>query len=250
MNKIRCDLKIISLIFVFLLIFSFSAMAELDEARFRRDVVEGLENREGVIELSYPVSISNVDIDELKEQFRIAMSEADEYTAYTTRSWEIGLSGSSGNVDITINVVYLNTIAEDEYVFREVEQKARNLFNFGDDRHDKLKKLTDYIATNVVYDHSKTYYSAYDALRRGTATCQGYALLTHLFLEEAGLENIIISGTLDNEKHGWNLVKVGGNWYHLDLTQISGNYQDHGERLGDIESQLPIPNQGSKMRQG
>ena len=32
------------------------------------------------------------------------------------------------------------------------------------------------------------------------------------------IENQIVSGTAGYEPHAWNLVKLGGDWYHLDVT--------------------------------
>lgn len=37
-------------------------------------------------------------------------------------------------------------------------------------------------------------------------------------LKEAGIENRIISRTADGQNHAWNLVKIRGNWYHMDVT--------------------------------
>ena len=52
--------------------------------------------------------------------------------------------------------------------------------------------------------------------------CEEYAGLTSLFLTEMGFENIIISGKAVNslgnsENHAWNMVKLDGTWYHLDI---------------------------------
>ena len=39
-----------------------------------------------------------------------------------------------------------------------------------------------------------------------------------LLLRLAGIPCRLVSGEADNELHMWNLVQIGGNWYHLDST--------------------------------
>ncbi|MBQ2915248.1 MAG: hypothetical protein IJE51_00505 [Clostridia bacterium] len=52
--------------------------------------------------------------------------------------------------------------------------------------------------------------------------CEEYAGLTALFLDEMGFENIVITGRAKDESgtmvpHTWNMVKIDGQWYHLDI---------------------------------
>ena len=43
-------------------------------------------------------------------------------------------------------------------------------------------------------------------------------MTAYKMLKLAGIENKIIVGNLDGVAHGWNLVKLNGKWYHLDVT--------------------------------
>ena len=45
----------------------------------------------------------------------------------------------------------------------------------------------------------------------------------------AGLDVIYITGNVDDGLHAWNLVKIDGNWYHLDNTWNRGQYDGSGE---------------------
>lgn len=78
----------------------------------------------------------------------------------------------------------------------------------------------DYIALHTDYDTSKKpgrkSYTAYGALLNGKAVCSGYATAGQLLLESYGIPVEIT--TSDKMDHAWNLVKLSGKWYHMDIT--------------------------------
>ena len=74
----------------------------------------------------------------------------------------------------------------------------------------------DYLASHFRYDETYTYYTCYDLLVGGTAVCEGYARAYMDILKRAGMEAIY--ATSDAMDHGWNLVKIDGSWYHVDVT--------------------------------
>ncbi len=60
--------------------------------------------------------------------------------------------------------------------------------------------------------------TSYGALVRGRATSRGVACGFAVLCETAGYEWRIVSGMLAGDPHCWNMIRVDGNWYHLDLT--------------------------------
>lgn len=78
----------------------------------------------------------------------------------------------------------------------------------------------DYIALHTDYDISKKpgrkSYTAYGALLNQKAVCSGYATASQLLLESYGIPVEIT--TSDKMDHAWNLVKLSGKWYHMDIT--------------------------------
>jgi transglutaminase/protease-like cytokinesis protein 3 len=56
------------------------------------------------------------------------------------------------------------------------------------------------------------------------AVCNGYANAFKIMLDLAGIDNIIITGTVKTSKigHAWNLIKIGGSYYHADATWDAG----------------------------
>ncbi len=84
--------------------------------------------------------------------------------------------------------------------------------------HDRIIEKCEYIDPN----EGLIYSSAYGALVDGNAACEGYSKAAKLLLDRAGIENALVSGESDNGEqsgaHMWNVVNIGGKFYHLDCT--------------------------------
>ena len=97
----------------------------------------------------------------------------------------------------------------------------------------KLEAIYGYVCGSVTYDrvHSKNPYfheksTAWSALIRRTATCQGYAVLLYRMLRDNGIGCRIVTGTADGdagpEFHAWNIAELDGQYYYLDATWDAG----------------------------
>lgn len=84
--------------------------------------------------------------------------------------------------------------------------------------HDALANHVSYYEYENVETIPSIKHTAYGALVEGEAVCDGYAKAYKLLLEKAGLDSIIISGTTENTPHAWNIVKLNGEYYHVDVT--------------------------------
>jgi len=96
----------------------------------------------------------------------------------------------------------------------------------GDD-FDKLVYLHDYLVRHYAYDYAGMQQEkqtgtpvavrdAYTFLQTGTGVCQAY-MLTLIALCEA-VEIPCLPVISDEMEHAWNLVQLGGAWYHVDVT--------------------------------
>lgn len=81
---------------------------------------------------------------------------------------------------------------------------------------NKALFVNDYFALHYQYDTTLTKYSAYDLLVNKTAVCQGYANAYYLVMKKLGIDTRIVGS--DENDHAWNLIKIGGKWYHADVT--------------------------------
>ena len=175
----------------------------------------------------------------VKELMNLAMEhtgEADEgeYIKYQTGGYtfnyghEPTLFGYRYSIEITPD--YYSTRAQEE----ETAAKAAEIiseFNLPEDagEYEKIKAVYDYLAQNVKYDkvHKNSKYyteksTAYAALVKNYATCQGYAVAMYRLLTQMGVECHIITGdgyTGDRaEFHAWNIVRIGDEFYYADPT--------------------------------
>lgn len=101
------------------------------------------------------------------------------------------------------------------------------------DDYEKLKFLHDYLVQNCETDTNYKFAdTVYGALVEKKALCEGYAKAYSYLCNLAGIENAIVTGET-YVAHMWNMVKVGGNWYHVDITWDNPDDQLH-EAFPDV----------------
>ena len=89
----------------------------------------------------------------------------------------------------------------------------------------------DWIVTNITYDTAMLLAipektpeteNPYGALILREGICMGYTTTFQLFMDMLGIESQIVRGTATDgsvwEEHAWNLVNIGGEYYHVDTT--------------------------------
>lgn len=89
---------------------------------------------------------------------------------------------------------------------------------------EKVKAVNQYMAENITYD-MKDYLAGkmpyrtqtiIGALVDGQTTCSGYTAAFHLLMQRLGISDALVSSIPMN--HSWNMVKLDGSWYHVDVT--------------------------------
>ncbi len=74
----------------------------------------------------------------------------------------------------------------------------------------------DYLCANYEYDTSFAVHDIYTFIKSGQGVCQSYTYAYTVLLKSVGIEVSWASSTEMN--HMWNLVKLDGKWYHIDVT--------------------------------
>lgn len=164
------------------------------------------------------ISSYNVNVDTLHEVF-----------------WDLYYAGKlPWNMDRTYSYTYdqdtnmvqsfrPSYLDEDEYSYELYEQKVAEIIHAtvfqGMTNWQKALSVHDYLVANTQYDESLTYYRGYDLLVRGTAVCNGYAEAYMDIMNRLGIPcQMVISDTMGDTGHSWNLLQLEGNWYHVDAT--------------------------------
>lgn len=131
-----------------------------------------------------------------------------------------------------VTFVYRFTAEEISEMNRESEKAAKKILaqlTPDMDDYEKLKFFHDYIILNCENSTDDEYADTiYGALVRGKALCEGYAKAFSYLCNLAGIENVIVTGDT-GVAHMWNMVKLGGNWYHVDVTWDNPDDELHKE---------------------
>lgn len=81
---------------------------------------------------------------------------------------------------------------------------------------EQVLAVNDYLVSHISYDLTYAARNAYDALVNRTAVCEGYSLAFGLLMSRLGIEWRLVSSA--KMSHAWNMVKLNGAWYHVDVT--------------------------------
>ena len=129
---------------------------------------------------------------------------------------------------------------------RDIYDAARKVLNTvlkdGMSGLEKETAVYRWIVNNVNYDWThqdvmretpRESFTPYGGLVNHTAVCLGYATTFQLLMDMAGVECITVVGASrsSTEDHGWNMVRLNGKWYCVDVTW-DANYREQGATRG------------------
>lgn len=140
--------------------------------------------------------------------------------------------GTEVNIQLEYYIDSEEVKRREQMVNDKVNEIVGTLITDGMKDYEKEKALHDYLINNCKYDSSTTVvadlprevFTAYGALINKSAVCQGYALAFDKLLKAANIETQIVVGDAKNQEgsgyisHAWNLIKLDGEYYHVDTT--------------------------------
>lgn len=85
---------------------------------------------------------------------------------------------------------------------------------------DKAMAVYIYFAESTTYKESKDAHTGYDVLVNHVGVCDGLANAYALAMNTLGIPCAVVSNYSKN--HSWNIVKINGIWYFVDLTNGVG----------------------------
>ena len=121
--------------------------------------------------------------------------------------------------------VYASTDAK--YYSAKLDELYQSIAPAGS-AYERVKTIHDYMAENYSYDsrlyndpNNSAYQESYSftgLLNNSTGVCQAYAELFDLLCARANVDCLIVYGDSNGVGHAWNLVKLDGDYYHIDVT--------------------------------
>ena len=126
----------------------------------------------------------------------------------------------SNQLVASVKFVYTSSTISTEYSARysalksKVDQIMAAIEGMTD--YEKLLYVHDYLILNGEYDLNYERYAAYDILVDGIGVCQAYTLAYQLIMDLCGIP--CVRATSDEMNHTWNVVRIDGKWYQIDVT--------------------------------
>lgn len=125
-------------------------------------------------------------------------------------------------------------------ILAEAGRVVDTIIKDGMTEDDKQKAIYDYLNAHTKYDdaaadnsEANAYkkvdpefndsFNAYGILVNKIGVCASYASAYKLLSDMAGLETIVVTGTLDHVPHAWNKVKTNKGWLNVDPTNNETN---------------------------
>lgn len=169
--------------------------------------------------VSFIQSYFDIDINDWDGEGEIGADVHDIYDDTTVI--EAYQSGDSANLS-----------EEDKYVLDTATEILDEIIDDSMTEYEKELAVYNWQVKYVAYDDShfnpipsdeaeEYSHLPYGVLKYHTAICVGNATTFKLFMGLLGIECKIIHST-DNGEHAWDLVKIEGDWYHVDVTFDGG----------------------------
>ncbi|MGN0686591.1 MAG: chitobiase/beta-hexosaminidase C-terminal domain-containing protein, partial [Oscillospiraceae bacterium] len=126
------------------------------------------------------------------------------------------------NTIYTVKPMYSRTAKEAAAIAPKLEAGAQAIINEAlkkDDLFERVLFIHDSIVNRTTYTLNGDEYirDADGVILNGKALCEGYSKTFAYLCQSVGIECFCVSGDAGGP-HMWNMVKLDGNWYNMDVT--------------------------------
>lgn len=178
------------------------------------EIYTGIQNYTDIIYLS-----QKINQDDLEKVYNAIMNTATIELIHTTRKYDFKYDNLTGEVS-QVRPNYDISLEQRNQMIDKVKSVSNDIVASvqGLDTFQTVKFFHDYIITHCDYKKSgENYNNAYGVLIDGQAVCEGYSRAFKYLCDMVNIPCELILGDA-NIDHMWNLVKINGEWYHMDVT--------------------------------
>lgn len=169
------------------------------------------------------------EYDELKAMMSEVVNETP-YIFYAATSYTVSRNSKTNRI-VKIGLGYTDEYKKEDGTVREKKiintrikldaaiSKAMECIDSGMTKVEKAMALHDYLVRNTTYAKNSTKpfrLTEVGVFLKNKANCQGYSLAYAILMQKAGIPVELVSS--DEMSHMWNMIKIGGQWYHVDVT--------------------------------
>lgn len=201
-------------------IFPFYALLSGRKKVVYEEILDGIENGENKVALSYELDRSTVS-----DILKYILYDQPQLFWYESNNCRFTYSGGTENVsEITLGY---NALAQDlEHNRALVEDAADRLLQEADSFSDieAERFFHDSICKNVTYQSGAYDQNIYSTFVENKTVCAGYTRALQYLMMKRGVPCYYCVGTMysvekqDWDYHAWNVIKLNGNYYNCDLT--------------------------------
>lgn len=128
---------------------------------------------------------------------------------------------------VTISLIYRKNLMHLplKAINKEVKKILIPLKKRNADDDKKAEFIHDYICERCEFSHDNTVksHTVYGCLCKNEAVCEGISRSYQLLMNKAGIDCRTVYGKAKDkygnlDHHVWNIIKINGNWYHVDVT--------------------------------
>lgn len=123
--------------------------------------------------------------------------------------------------------------AMDDLIATEIDEYMAAM-NDCKDQYSKVEELYRMMINRVDYDEeAEDNQNILSVFKNKKTVCRGYANAVQFLLSEQGIQSAVVSGETEMGPHAWNLVRVDGDYYYVDVTWGHNRYSDTDGNVTD-----------------
>lgn len=200
-------------------------------------VISGAEDRkyyigENVLYKSGVTAADNRDGDNVAVNVDISAVDPSAEGTYPVTYTATDRSGLTSSVTVKYTFVFTREDAVKHKLDALCETVISSIIKEGMDDRSKAKAIYDWTRKNIAYTGKSVktswYDCAYEGLSELKGDCYTYCCVCRILFDKVGMENMEVDRLpitkYPNTHHWWNLVKVDGEWYHIDASCQAADY--------------------------
>ncbi|MCL2559169.1 MAG: hypothetical protein FWE07_01665 [Turicibacter sp.] len=208
---------------------------QLDEA----EQVIYRELRDGVYRGDLEIRLETDDAERVHEIYQLILFDYPEFFWITGAGMSTITRWSDGTAYITFQPEYAHTLEARATMQIEIDEAVEafvSTINPGMSDYDVVLAVYEHIIFTTSYNlDASDHQNIYSVFVNQESVCAGFARAAQLLLNQLGVPTIYVAGvayvpgtSVEPIAHAWNLVRLAGEYYHLDVTWGSPNFQNEG----------------------
>lgn len=192
-----------------------------DEKIVYAEMLHGLQRHKEEINISFT---NNCDIVKIYQYFMY------DHPEYYNLSPALSMVQTGNKAALKISYIYdRHTTSLIDAKLKAVVKELKQQIDLTNDIVEKEKIIIEYLVRNVNYAIDNIHnQNAASALYFGKAQCSGFASAFKYLCDIFGIWCMSVLGEFNDKKtstrgpHAWNIIKIGNDYYNVDVTMMQG----------------------------